>query len=99
TINDNKTMESSSAEIGKIIGDNGVIKDARVFRFYNKFKNEADFQAGEYTFTPSLTIDEVIKVLKNGKTKSDPIYTITIPEGKSVEEIAEIYAAELPLTK
>src|SRR5699024_11396576 len=36
---------------------------------------------------------------KNGKTKSDPIYTITIPEGKSVEEIAEIYAAELPLTK
>src|SRR5699024_8118038 len=33
------------------------------------------------------------------KTKSDPIYTITIPEGKSVEEIAEIYAAELPLTK
>ncbi|HLR08285.1 MAG TPA: endolytic transglycosylase MltG [Bacillota bacterium] len=92
-------MGSSSAEIGKILEDNGVIKDARVFRFYTKFKNEADFQAGEYTFTPSLTIDEVIKVLKNGKTKSDPIYTITIPEGKSVEEIAEIYAAELPLTK
>src|SRR5699024_6844624 len=37
-------MGSSSAEIGKIHEDNGVIKDARVFRFYTKFKTKQIFK-------------------------------------------------------
>ncbi|MFB4166560.1 endolytic transglycosylase MltG [Virgibacillus sp. JSM 102003] len=92
-------MGSSTSSIASILEDNGIIKDSRVFRFYIKFKNESNFQAGEYTLTPSMTIDEIITALKNGKVLEEPVYTITIPEGKTIDEIAGIYAGKLPFSK
>ncbi|WP_042223377.1 endolytic transglycosylase MltG [Oceanobacillus manasiensis] len=90
---------SSTSTIATILEDNGVIKDDRIFRFYIKFKNESDFQAGEYTFTPSMSIDEIIESLKEGRVIADPVHTVTVPEGKTIEEIAEIYAKELSFTE
>src|SRR5690625_5262614 len=37
-------LGSSSTDIAQILEKNGIIKDARVFRFYIKFKNESNFQ-------------------------------------------------------
>src|SRR5690625_1191673 len=92
-------MGSSSSTIANILEENGLIKDSRIFRFYVKFKNVSDFQAGDYTLSPSLTLDEIIESLQTGKIIVEPTYTVTIPEGKSIDEIAEIYASQLPLTK
>ncbi|MFC4558902.1 endolytic transglycosylase MltG [Virgibacillus kekensis] len=92
-------MGSSTSAIASTLEENGIIKDARVFRFYIKFKNESNFQAGEYKLSPSMAIDEIINALKNGKVLEEPVYTITIPEGKTIEEIAEIYANKLPFSK
>lgn len=92
-------LGSSSSSIGNILEEHDVIKDARVFRFYTKFKNKSNFQAGEYTFTKSLSIDEIIDMLKDGKLVANPFYSVTIPEGKTIDEIAELYAEELPFTK
>lgn len=92
-------MGSSTSSIASILEENGIIKDSRVFRFYIKFKNESNFQAGEYTLTPSMKIDEIITALKNGKVLEEPVYTITIPEGKTIDEIAGIYAGKLPFSK
>ncbi|PKC50901.1 hypothetical protein RhiirA1_485059, partial [Rhizophagus irregularis] len=46
---------SSLATISSILQENGVIKDARIFKYYTKFKNESQFQAGNYTLTQSMT--------------------------------------------
>lgn len=92
-------MGSSTSKIANILEENGVIKDARVFRFYIKFKNQSGFQAGEYTFTPALTLDEIIESLQSGKIIAEPIYTVTIPEGKTIEQMAEIYSKALPFSK
>lgn len=92
-------MGSSTSSIASILEENGIIKDSRVFRFYIKFKNESNFQAGEYTLTPSMKIDEIITALKNGKVLEEPVYTITIPEGKTIDEIAGIYAGKLTFSK
>jgi len=90
-------LGTSSAEIAQILEDHGLIKNARIFRFYIKFKNISDFQAGEYTLSQSLSLDEIIESLQTGKIIVEPIYTVTIPEGKTIEEIAEIYAKQLPI--
>ncbi|GAB3050525.1 endolytic transglycosylase MltG [Virgibacillus ainsalahensis] len=90
---------SSSSTIASILEENGLIKDARVFRFYVQFNNESDFQAGEYTFTPSMNVDELIQSIKNGRVIADPVHTITIPEGLSIDQIAEIYAENLHFSK
>ncbi|WP_404453134.1 endolytic transglycosylase MltG [Virgibacillus necropolis] len=92
-------MGSSTSDIATILEDEGIIKDARVFRFYIKFKNESNFQAGSYTFTPSIKLDEIIESLKNGKVLEEPKYSVTIPEGKTIKQMAKIYAKKLPFSK
>lgn len=91
-------MGSSTSAIANTLEENGIIKNSRVLRFYIKFKNESNFQAGEYTLTPSMEIDEIIEALKNGKVLEEPVYTITIPEGKTIDEMAEIYSKKLPFS-
>lgn len=92
-------MGSSTSTIASILKENGVIKDERVFRFYTKVKNKSDFQAGDYTFSKSLSVEEITEMLKEGKLVAEPFYTVTIPEGKSIEEMAEIFAEELPFSE
>ncbi|MFA1820499.1 endolytic transglycosylase MltG [Virgibacillus oceani] len=90
---------SSSSAIGEILEENGLIKDSRIFRFYATFNNTTDFQAGDYTFTPSMTVDELIASLQTGRVIADAMHTVTVPEGMTVDEIAEIYAETLHFSK
>src|SRR5699024_6708909 len=93
----NIPMGSSTSDIASILEDKGIIKNALIYRFYIKFKNESDFQAGEYTFTKSMTVNEITESLKKGRIIKKPVYTVTIPEGKNIQEIADIYANHLPI--
>lgn len=90
-------MGSSASDIADILKDNDLIKNRLIFRFYTKLKNVSDFQAGKYTLTKSLTMSEITDALNNGKGMEEAENTVTIPEGKTIEEIAEIYAEELPI--
>lgn len=92
-------LGSSSSEIAQILETNGIIKDERIFRFYIKFKNYSGFQAGEYVLSPSLTLQEIVEELQSGKIIDEPVHTVTIPEGKNVEQIAEIFSKRLDFTK
>lgn len=90
---------SSSTQIATILEENGIIKDSRVFRFYIKFKNELDFQAGQYKLSPKMTLKETVAELQTGKFIEEPIDRVTIPEGKTLEEIAQIFSKKLSFTE
>src|SRR5690625_979542 len=90
---------TSSSEIADILEENKLIKDGRVFKYYLKFRGGAEFQAGNYALPPSLSLSEIIEELQTGKVIDEPIYTITIPEGKTLEEIAKIMAEKLKFTE
>jgi UPF0755 protein len=92
-------LGSSTSSIAEILEENNLIKDSMIFRFYIKFKNESGFQAGNYTFTKSMTFDEIIESLKSGRIIKEPVLRVTIPEGLTIEEIAAIYAEKLPITE
>ena len=92
-------LGSSTTDIANILEEHGLIKNSDIFRMYIKFKNHTDFQAGEYVLSPSLTLDEIIAELKSGVLMEEPLYRITIPEGKTVEEIAEIFANRLSFSE
>ncbi|MDZ5470884.1 endolytic transglycosylase MltG (plasmid) [Bacillus sp. 31A1R] len=82
---------SSVTGIANILEKNGIIKDARVFKYYVKLKNEAGFMAGEYAFNPAMTLPEIIKSLKTGKIITEEVvFKITVPEGKQLGQIAAI---------
>lgn len=81
---------SSASGIAQILEDSGIIKDAKVFKYYVKFKNESGFMAGEYALTPAMTFPEIIEALKTGRIMEEVVFKITIPEGKQLREIATI---------
>lgn len=90
---------SSLDSIAQTLEDKGIIKNAKVFKYYAKFKNESSFQAGTYELTQAMTIDEIIKSLKSGKVYRQPEFTITIPEGLTLDQIAERVAKNTDYSK
>ncbi|MEK4024544.1 endolytic transglycosylase MltG [Sporosarcina sp. FSL W7-1283] len=85
--------------ISEILEKKGVIKSARVFKYYAKVNNEADFQAGTYGLTKSMTPDELLQSLKTGVVYRTPAFTLTIPEGLTLDQIAERTSAKAAFTK
>ena len=79
-------LDMISAELA----EKGVIKDARVFKYYAKFNNESQFQAGTYGLTKAMTLDELIESLKTGRVYRTPVFTMTVPEGLTLKQIAKI---------
>ncbi|MDW7613415.1 endolytic transglycosylase MltG [Peribacillus simplex] len=85
---------SSVNEISTLLEEQGIIKDARVFKYYIKFRNESGFQAGEYKLSPSMPIEDIVTSIKTGKLMKEAVLKITIPEGKQLIQIADIIAVK-----
>lgn len=68
----------------------GVIKDNRIFKYYAKFNNESDFQAGTYDMSQAMTPDELLESLKTGKVYREPVFQFTVPEGLNLAQISEV---------
>ena len=85
--------------IASTLESEGIIKDARLFKYYAKFNNESQFQAGTYDLTKAMTHDELIESLKTGKVYHEPVFTMTIPEGLSLKEIGVIVEKRTGITE
>ena len=90
---------SSPTAIGRILEENGIINNGKIFRYYAKFKNESGFMAGEYELSPSMNLDEIIGHLKEGKVQQEVVFQITIPEGRQLEQIAVILENRMGLSE
>ncbi|MCL1694965.1 MULTISPECIES: endolytic transglycosylase MltG [unclassified Lysinibacillus] len=90
---------STLSSISTLLEDKGVIKNARVFKYYAKFKNESQFQAGNYALTQAMTLDELIESLKTGKVYRKPVFTMTVPEGLTLEQIGKVVEKKTPYTQ
>ncbi|PID16740.1 hypothetical protein CSV63_02305 [Sporosarcina sp. P34] len=85
--------------ISEKLEESGIIKNARIFKYYAKVNNEAEFQAGTYGLTQSMTPDELIKSLKTGVVYRTPVFTLTIPEGLTIDQIADRTSKKTSITK
>ncbi|MCQ6273589.1 endolytic transglycosylase MltG [Bacillus sp. V3B] len=90
---------SGVSTISQILEGSGVIKNARIFKYYVKFKNESGFMAGEYVMNPSMTLPEIIDGLKTGKMVKEAVFKLTIPEGNNLDKIAGIIAEKTDYSK
>ena len=90
---------STVDSITSTLAENDIVKDARVFKYYLKLKNESDFQAGIYELTQSMTLEEITKSLKSGEAYHEPLFSITIPEGLRLEKIGELVADKTDYTE
>lgn len=79
-----------SGQIAQLLETNGLIRDARVFRYYLIYKKQgARFQAGEYAMATGMALDDIIAKLNAGDTIEEETLRFTIPEGFTVLQIAD----------
>jgi len=89
------TKGMSANSVSKLLEENGIIKNSFIFGYYLVLKDEgANFQAGKYKLNPGMDKAEVIAKLNAGDVIAEETVTFTIPEGYSVEQIADKLSAE-----
>jgi UPF0755 protein len=83
-------------EIANGLEDQGLISDARVFAFgVRAYGNAKTLKAGEYQIEPRASMHQIMDLLKSGKSI---LYSLTIPEGLTVEQAFERIAGDKVLT-
>ncbi|MDF2963945.1 MAG: aminodeoxychorismate lyase, partial [Paenibacillus sp.] len=81
---------SGSSQIGQLLEQQGLIRNARMFSYYLKLKEQgAKFQAGEYDMVPGMTLDAIIDMLNKGLIVKEQGIKLTVPEGFTVRQIAD----------
>ena len=78
---------SGTTKIAKTLEDAGIIRSANIFKFKTKFNGlDGKYQAGHYSLSPSMTMEEIMEALQSGKLLET---SFTIPEGYTLAQVAE----------
>lgn len=81
---------STASDVAKIVADAGVVPDSAAFLSRAKeLGKDAQFQAGAYTFSAGMTLDDVIGAIASGNLGNA---TLTVPEGYKLSDIAAAVA-------
>lgn len=75
-------------DIGDLLYEQGAIKSIFLFQMVSRVQGmESSLQAGEYVFSRNMTVQQIVAMLARGETSYQQI---TIPEGYTVEQIANL---------
>ncbi|NVY96915.1 endolytic transglycosylase MltG [Lactobacillus sp. DCY120] len=93
---------SSNGQIAAKLQEHKIIRNATVFNYYVKSHNYTDFQAGYYTFKPSMTLTQIIARLQKGGS-SEPtgsvVHTVLVKEGVTIDQIGDVVAKRTSYSK
>ncbi|WP_371370766.1 endolytic transglycosylase MltG [Sporomusa aerivorans] len=81
---------SPTKVIAEDLKTRNLIKNAFIFRIAAKLRGlENSLQAGEYSISPNMPVEQILHMMTQGQTAYQQI---TIPEGYTVDQIAELLA-------
>ncbi|WP_240941490.1 endolytic transglycosylase MltG [Paenibacillus sp. HB172176] len=85
----------SASGVAETLEENGIIRNGKIFGYYLKLKNEGSgFQAGDYELQPGMELSAIINKLNAGETIKAETIHFTIPEGYTVQQIADKLSSE-----
>jgi UPF0755 protein len=90
---------SSAGMIGEQLEEEGIIDSANMFEIYLRLNSITNYQAGEYELSPAMDYEQIARTLETGAVYQEVLHRITIPEGYSVEQIAEQLSQNLPISE
>ncbi len=83
-------------EIALLLERNGLITDANIFRLgVRAYGNDSSLKAGEYEVKAGASMRDIMELLKSGKSV---LYSLTLPEGITVEQAFQRIAEHEALT-
>ncbi|MCL5291351.1 MAG: endolytic transglycosylase MltG [Actinobacteria bacterium] len=88
----------TAGEIGDELAGKKVVESPLFFRLYIRYKGLGDkLRPGEYLMREGMTYEEAVSILMKGPP--DRYVTITIPEGYTIDQEAEILSKSLKIDK
>lgn len=94
-------MGTSVRGIGNILYDEGLIRNKGAFKIFMEFSDKSSkVKAGKYKLKKSMSLPEIVEAITSGEG-AIPQKKFTIPEGKSIKEIANALAesGKFPFTE
>jgi peptidoglycan lytic transglycosylase G len=86
----------SVGQIATRLQTEGLVRDAQLFRLYLRYaKLDSGVEAGQFTLKKTMTIAEIAQALQSGKRDE---LTLTIPEGRRLEEVAALVEQQTPIS-
>ncbi|MBQ6663916.1 MAG: endolytic transglycosylase MltG [Firmicutes bacterium] len=83
---------SSTQDIATILEEEGIIDSAFKFRVFSRLNDyDGRFMAGSYPLAPTMDLTEICDMLCTGLTSQT---SFTIPEGYTIDQIADTLAKE-----
>ena len=79
---------SGANTIGKILADNGVVKNSLYFKIYTKMNPPQNLQYGQFTLDTNMSYEQIIQVLSTVQDLR-PTVTVTFPEGFTLMQMAQ----------
>ena len=87
----NIPIGSTNKQIGDILEKKHVIRNGFVFDYYVKSKRLGSFKAGNYEFTPSMTLAQISTELqRGGSATSLGSGKVLIREGATIDEVGDM---------
>ncbi|UTH17502.1 endolytic transglycosylase MltG [Macrococcus epidermidis] len=89
----------SATMIGEKLEKEKIIKSSTMFKYYLKFNNISNFQAGNYELSPSMTFKQISKSLQKGEVYIPVVFKMNVPEGITIDQIGEIVEKKTSINK
>lgn len=84
--------DTGSSAIADLLKERGIIQDRFLFVLFTMLRGSSQqLKAGEYEFSSSMGLLDVIRILEQGRVL---VHKVTIPEGSTVWQIASLLDAE-----
>lgn len=77
---------ASYYSVSKVLEENGIIKNAKVFYYYSRYKN-ASLKSGVYRVNSEMSFNELFSFLNTGKQE---YISVSIPEGLTISAVAKL---------
>ena len=84
---------STTKQIGDILKDEGLIHDANFFYLYTRIYDINDLKASTYELSSSMSLSDIIDILRQGNNYNPDMVSITFQEGINVRKVAQIIAS------
>ncbi|OPZ74838.1 MAG: putative aminodeoxychorismate lyase [Firmicutes bacterium ADurb.Bin456] len=85
-------QQSTATQVGQLLKDRELIRSPFIFVLYARWKNlDGSLKAGEYLLSNGLTTPQMLNELVDGRLAA---VTITVPEGFTLNQVAELLEAK-----
>lgn len=86
-------QNTSSREIAKILKNNYLIRDEKIFLIYIKIFKVNNMKAGYYDLSRDMGVKKIVETLQEGSKKNPNQIDITFKEGITMRDIAKVISS------